>query len=254
MSTATLSPAKAVQTAGSGWVVVCREAGHAIHADLGRTRAYVLARTAECPECERRATIAAAEAADAALLANSSEMRNGIAEVKVPGETGHGAYVPVKSPRGRQVIIDRERAAAAPDMSEVFEAEAMRDEAEENGDPIAAALADVALAVALGDKPARNAAIIRAREAGASVDDLATAANIVTSTVYDVLRGSSAPSGGVSTLREYQKGYQEALADILALTDAGKTRDESLLMIEEWISNNRLAAAASIFARRALEG
>lgn len=202
MNATATSLAKAVQTPTSGWIVVCREAGHAILSDLGRTAAYKAARTATCPECERRAALA----------------------------------------------------ADAPDMSEVFEAEAMRDEAAENGDPIAAALADVALAVALGDKPARNAAIIRGREAGASVDDLATAANIVTSTVYDVLRGSSAPSGGVSTLREYQKGYQEALADILALTDAGKTRDESLLMIEEWISNNRLAAAASIFARRALEG
>ncbi|UDL16257.1 hypothetical protein SEA_KOZIE_61 [Microbacterium phage Kozie] len=203
MNATATSLAKAVQTPTSGWIVVCREAGHAILSDLGRTAAYKAARTATCPECERRAALAA---------------------------------------------------EPAPDMSEVFEAEAMRDEAEENGDPIAAALADVALAVALGDKPARNAAIIRAREAGASVDDLATAANIVTSTVYDVLRGSSAPSGGVSSLREYQKGYQEALADILALTDAGKTRDESLLMIEEWISNNRLAAAASIFARRAQEG
>lgn len=201
-TTAPESAAKAVQTAEGSWVVVCREAGHAILADLGRTKAYVAARTVVCPECKRLRDLAQAEA---------------LAEIE----------------------------------AEIAQGRAALDATDED-----AVLAEIARHAEAGDIAARNAAIIKGAKAGIGNGRLAKAAGLtrVSTLVREGLgRGPARRAVATPRLGKYAEGYQNALADILVLVDAGKTRDESLLLIEEWVANNRIPAAAAIFDRAARE-
>jgi uncharacterized protein RhaS with RHS repeats len=144
----------------------------------------------------------------------------------------------------------------AMDMSEVFEAEALGAEAvaeldaavDANDEERERVLADLRIARDAGDRAERRTLIKAARALSIPGQEVADAAGVSITYVYDVANGNvrSTPA-----LRERQKGYQEALADIAAVMahpDGGV-----LASVEEWIKNNRLEAAADIFARALAE-
>lgn len=113
-TTAPTAPfAKAVQSATSGWVVVCRAEGHAIAADLGRTKAYEMARTAVCPECLRRQE-ARIDARDAELAAQKAERDAArAAAAKAPRKPAQGEERAVAAIKAATTPADRNAAIVA---------------------------------------------------------------------------------------------------------------------------------------------
>jgi hypothetical protein len=149
-TTAPTAPfAKAVQSATSGWVVVCRAEGHAIAADLGRTKAYEMARTAVCPECLRRQE-ARIDARDAELAAQKAER---------------------DAARDAAVKAPRKPGLPAAEVKRLTDRKADREAAERE----ARALAAISSAP---DAAARNAAIVAAVNAGVPRSTVAAAAGL----------------------------------------------------------------------------
>jgi hypothetical protein len=145
----------------------------------------------------------------------------------------------------------------AMDMSEVFEAEALGaeavaelDSAVERNDEEVRILTALEAARDAGNRDERRALIREARAAGIAGARVAESAGVSLTYVYDVANGNvrSTPA-----LREFQKGYQEALADIAAIINTAPTLEVGYATVAEWITNNRLAAAEAIFARALAE-
>lgn len=145
----------------------------------------------------------------------------------------------------------------AMDMSEVFEAEALGaeavaelDAAVESNDEEVRILTALEAARDAGNRDERRALIREARAAGIAGARVAESAGVSLTYVYDVANGNvrSTPA-----LREFQKGYQEALADIAAIINTAPTLEVGYATVAEWITNNRLAAAEAIFARALAE-
>lgn len=160
-TTAPTAPfAKAVQSAASGWVVVCRESGHAIAADLGRTKAYEMARTAVCPECLRRQE-ARIDARDAELAAQKAER---------------------DAARDAATKPARKIGLPAAEVKRLTDRKAERETSEAH----ARALAAISSAP---DAAARNASIIAAATAGVPRAEIAAAAGL--KKVGNIIRSAS---------------------------------------------------------------
>lgn len=149
----------------------------------------------------------------------------------------------------------------AMDMSEVFEAEALGAEAVAELEAAVAAkaaepepneehermLADLRVARDTGDRATRRTLIKDARAAGIKGQDVADAAGVSITYVYDVANGNTRTA--TPALSKQAQGYQEALADIEAIIRT----TASFEAVMEWIANNRSAQADAIFARALAE-
>lgn len=119
-----------------------------------------------------------------------------------------------------------------------------------NREAQAEALSQIVKAAKAGDIQGRNAGIRTARDLKVTRAHIAEAAGVSINYLQHILKPQARPAK--SGLTKFQEGYQEALADIAAKI-SGLTDEDAGLAAAAWIEDNRLAAAADIFARAAAE-